>query len=94
MRKAVKTRLEAAETLVPDLAKAYRSEARLIESFLPETLPPVPADELERIARELASAPDGPTKMGPLVQALRQRVGEDRVDGKAAAVAAKRALAK
>ena len=54
----------------------------------------MPAEELERIARELAAAPDGPQKMGPLVQALRERVGVDRVEGKAAAVAAKRALAK
>ena len=31
LRKAVKARLEAAETLVPDLARAYRNEAKLIE---------------------------------------------------------------
>ena len=92
LRKAIKSRLDAASTVTAELAQTYRKEAEVLEAFLPKR-PELSPDELDELSRSLLSelGISGKSAMGQLVKALRDR--HEGLDGKEAAASAKRVLA-
>lgn len=71
-----------------DLIEQNETEAKILESYLPEAASP---DEIRAaIAEAIAS---GAAQMGPLMKALRDKFGPS-LDGKTASELAKEALAK
>jgi uncharacterized protein YqeY len=98
LRAEAKKRAEAADLYAgagrDELAAKERSELAVIEHYLP---PPVGDDELaaivaDEVARAAADGASGPKAMGPVVKAVRDRVGSG-ADGARIAALVRSALA-
>ncbi|MCW2927052.1 MAG: hypothetical protein JWM86_1020 [Thermoleophilia bacterium] len=94
LQREKKKRVEAAEAFVnaghPDRADTERSQAALLDTYLPEQLADAELDAL--VAEAVAeTGADGPQAMGAVMKAVMPKVA-GRADGKAVSAAVNRAL--
>ena len=94
LQREKKKRVEAADAFDaaghPDRAQVERSQAELLDGYLPEQLSDTELDALVQAAVAETGA-DGPSAMGAVMKAVMPKVA-GRADGKAVSAAVNRAL--